>query len=171
MRVSKMGLWTSEPTEQARASLRRRILLLSMFLFVVAVIVRLPGTTRPFVLDDAWVANSVLEPSIHNCLQYDPWLQTSPPSFLLLVRVFSRTFGASVLGLRAVPFLFGIASAVLSLSLGLRLFRPPFALILGGVAAVSPVLINLSVRLKQYSSDLFCGFVLLIVIWNYVRRP
>lgn len=166
-----MGLWTAVATEQPRGTSRRRILLLSIFLVVVAVIVRLPGITRPFVLDDAWVANSVLEPSIHNCLRYDPWLQTSPPLFLILVRVFSQTFGASVLVLRALPFLFGIGSVLLSLLLGLRLFGPPFAMILGGVAAISPVLISLSVRLKQYSSDLFCGLVLLFMIWKYVQRP
>jgi hypothetical protein len=40
-------------------------------------------------------------------------------------------------------------------------------LFLGAILAVSPILISLSLQLKQYSSDVCCAVLLMIVIWNY----
>jgi len=140
-----------------------------LLIILSAVAVRLPGIGRPFWLDEAWVANSALTPTLLESFRYDTWLQTSPPMFVMAIRFAHKLFGGFEIPFRAVPFTFSVASVVLALFLGKRLFGPVFGLFLGAVTAVSPELISLSLELKQYSSDVCCAFVLLIVIWDYSR--
>ena len=138
-----------------------------VLIILSAVAARLPGIGRPFWLDEAWVANSALTPSLRESFRYDTWLQTSPPMFVMAIRFAHKLFGGFEIPFRAVPFIFSVASVVLALFLGKRLFGPVFGLFLGAVTAVSPALISLSLELKQYSSDVCCAFLLLILIWDY----
>ncbi len=134
---------------------------------LVAVAVRLPGIGRPFWLDEAWVANSALAPSLSDSFRYDTWLQTSPPMFVIAIRIAHELVGGYEIPFRAVPFIFSVAAVLLALVLGKRLVEPAFGLFLGAIAAVSPTLINLSLQLKQYSSDLCCALLMVIVVWDY----
>ena len=70
-----------------------------------------------------------------------------------------------------MPFAFSVGAILLALILGKRLFGTAFGLFLGAITAVSPVLINQSLQLKQYSADLFCSFIVMILIWNYSQTP
>ena len=128
------------------------------------------GIGRPFWLDEAWVANSALASSLRDSFQYDTWLQTNPPMFVMAIRIAHKLFGGSEIPFRAIPFAFSVASVVLALHLGKRLFGPVFGLFLGAILAVSPIFISLSLQLKQYSSDVCCAVLLMILIWNYSHR-
>ncbi len=63
---------------------------------------------RSLWLDEAWVANSIHAPSLREMFYYPDWLQTNPPSFLLLslraainlVRTFQRIVPISPPGVR-----------------------------------------------------------------------
>jgi hypothetical protein len=138
-----------------------------LLIVLSAAVVRLRGIGRPFWLDEAWVANSALAPSLGEAFRYDTWLQTTPPMFLVAIRLAHHIIGGFEIGFRVVPFAFGVASVLLALILGKRLFGVAFGLFLGAITAVSPVLISQSLLLKQYSADLFCSFLLMILIWNY----
>jgi hypothetical protein len=142
-----------------------------LLIVISAVAVRLRGIGRPFWLDEAWVANSALAPSLRESFRYDTWLQTTPPLFLVAVRLAHRLLGGFEIGFRAVPFAFNVAAVWLALILGKRLFGTAFGLFLGAITAVSPLLISQSLQLKQYSADLFCSFLLMILIWDYFRQP
>lgn len=141
-----------------------------LLIVISAAALRLRGIGRPFWLDEAWVANSALAPSLRESFRYDVWLQTTPPLFLVAIRLAHQVLGGFEIGFRVVPFAFGLASVLLGLILGKRLFRAAFGLLLGAITAVSPLLISQSLQLKQYSADLFCSFLLMILIWNYSQN-
>ena len=67
--------------------------------------------------------------------------------------------------------MFGMSAVVLALILGKRLLGTTFGLFLGVITAVSPALISQSLQLKQYSADLFCAFLMMILIWDYSQDP
>lgn len=91
--------------------------------------------------------------------------------FVIAIRMAHKLFGGFEIPFRAVPFAFSVASVVLALFLGKRLLGPIFGPFLGAVIAVSPALIRLSLELKQYSSDVCCAVLLMILIWDYLQRP
>jgi uncharacterized membrane protein len=157
-------------SQNRSAFVKRLIQATSLLIVFSAVVVRIPGIGRPFWLDEAWVANSALASSLRDSFQYDSWLQTNPPMFVMAIRIAHKLFGGSELPFRAVPFAFSVASVVLALCLGKRLFGPVFGLFLGAILAVSPILISLSLQLKQYSSDVFCAVLLMILILDYSKR-
>jgi hypothetical protein len=153
------------------AAVQRLIHATWLLIIISAVAVRLPGIGRPFWLDEAWVANSAMASALRDSFRYDTWLQTNPPMFVVAIRIAHQLFGGSEIPFRAVPFAFSVASVVLALFLGKRLCGPVFGLFLGAITAVSPILISLSLQLKQYSSDVCCAFLLLIVVWDYSQKP
>ena len=76
--------------------LARNRILWCLIVAVVAmcgVAFRLLGLGRSIWLDEAWVANSVTAGSLAGMFRYDSWLQTSPPLFLLLVRMTVNSLG------------------------------------------------------------------------------
>jgi 4-amino-4-deoxy-L-arabinose transferase-like glycosyltransferase len=160
----------ADALSQNRSAFVQRLTQATWLLIVLsAVALRIRGIGRPFWLDEAWVANSALASSLRDSFQYDTWLQTNPPMFVMAIRIAHKLFGGYEIPFRAVPFAFSVATVVLALHLGKRLFGPVFGLFLGAILAVSPILISLSLQLKQYSSDVFCAVLLMILIWNYSR--
>jgi hypothetical protein len=142
-----------------------------LLIFLSGAALRLRGIGRPLWLDEAWVANSVLTPSLKECFHYETWLQTTPPMYLMAIRLSHKLLGGFEIGFRVVPFTFSVLAILLALILGKRLFGPAFGLFLGAITAVSPVLIRQSLQLKQYSADLFCSFLLMLLIWDYSQNP
>ena len=82
-------------------------LLLIATVIVCSLIPRIDQDTRSLCVAESWVANSVLAGSLHDMFYYDPWLQTTPPLFLLLVRATVKMFGASNTTLRVMPLACG----------------------------------------------------------------
>lgn len=132
---------------------------------------RVHGLDRSLWLDEAWVANSVLEPSAAAMLRYEAWLQTSPPLFLLLVRGAVGLLGESNAAFRAVPALFSLAALALFAKLAVRWLRPPAALAATALFALSPRLVAQGAMLKPYASDVFAALALLAAADAYLARP
>jgi hypothetical protein len=132
---------------------------------------RLHGLGRSLWLDEAWVANSVLEPGLVAMLRYEAWLQTSPPLFLLLVRGAVALAGESNAAFRAVPACFSLAGLALFAALARRWLRAPAALAALALFAFSPRWLLAGASLKQYASDGFAALALLAAADACLARP
>src|SRR5580658_8587435 len=85
------------------------------------------GIDRSLWLDEAWVANSVLAPSLAGMFYYPGAFQTTPPLFLLLTRAAVHTFGLSSAVFRVVPLTMALVAVASMIALTTRLLSPPFA--------------------------------------------
>lgn len=132
---------------------------------------RLHGLGRSLWLDEAWVANSVLAPTLAGTLRYDAWLQTSPPLFLALERGAVAIAGSSNAALRAVPAAFSLAALALGAALAWRWLRAPGALAAIAFLALSPSIVAQGAAAKPYASDVFAGAALLALGDAYLARP
>ena len=70
----------------------------------------LAGMHRGLWLDEAWVANSLRSATSGEMWWGGEWLQTSPPLFLALGRVWLAVAGLSVEALRVVPLVFALVA-------------------------------------------------------------
>jgi hypothetical protein len=132
---------------------------------------RLHGLGRSLWLDEAWVANSVLAPTLIGTLRYDAWLQTSPPLFLALERGAVAIAGDSNGALRAVPAAFSLAALALGAAQATRWLRAPGALAATAFLALSPSIVAQGAAAKPYASDVFAGAALLALGDAYLARP
>src|SRR5262245_35858381 len=109
------------------------------------------GIDRSLWLDEAWVANSIREPTLARMFHYPDWLQTSPPAFLLLARGVVAAFGLSNLTLRMIPLAMGAIAVGLLAATVTRLSTPALGLLAGTWLAIHPVAVEYSRSFKQYS--------------------
>lgn len=140
-------------------------------LLIATILTRCHSMDRSLWADEAWVANSVLEPTISETLYYRSWLQTSPPLFLMLLRLVVSTLGISNEAFRLVPVTFGILSVVLMTHVACRLLRPFFSLVAIFLFVFSPAVVSFSHVLKQYSTDVFVSLMLISAGLVYLHRP
>jgi hypothetical protein len=116
-------------------------------------------------LDEAWVANSVLAPSISEMLYYDKWVQSTPPLLLLLVRTATVFLGIKEVTLRLVPWLAGLLSVLMVALVLRRSFRFPLALLGTTFFATNYYVLKYAQQVKQFSTDLLVSCLFLTVIW------
>jgi hypothetical protein len=139
-------------------------------LIAIGMLLRLRGSQVSFWMDEAWVANSLLSASWKDVFFYPPWLQTSPPGFLILSKLAVDVLGWSHLAFRSVP----LASAAVGLAalavVSRRALSPLFALLPLTAVVFSPTAIQYSRMLKQYSTEQAVGAVLLLAAWGYWER-
>jgi hypothetical protein len=158
-------------TKPKRIAVGRPVGLIVLFALLVAgVVSRVYFLDRSVWLDEAWVANSLLARSLGEAFYYDAWLQTSPPLFIVLGRVFTYFFGTSNVALRALPAISGIIAVVLLAFLALRLLRPSFALLALLLFVFSPRTILYSQSVKQYSTDVLSTIGLLTLGQVYLEK-
>ncbi len=139
-------------------------------LLLGAALLRMPGLGRSFWLDEAWVANSVLEPGWGLMFFYPGWLQTTPPLFLVLARGVTGVFGPSHEVFRALPFLAGVAGTVLVWLVARRMFREGGALLVLALAAFSPAAVELAQTFKQYTFEALAAALVLWLAHRYEGR-
>jgi hypothetical protein len=154
------------------ASLARRRITIYMVAVCVAIyglVQRWSGLGRSLWLDEAWVANSVVAPTLKGMFYYDAWLQTSPPLFLLLVRAVVSHFGISNSMFRVIPLCMGIFAVLIMLFFVIRTFLRQYALLAWTLLALSPVAIDYSRELKQYSSELAVSTAILLGCSLYIQ--
>jgi 4-amino-4-deoxy-L-arabinose transferase-like glycosyltransferase len=151
---------------------RRRvtIYIIAIGVAVYGVVLRCSGLGRSLWLDEAWVANSVAAPSLRGMFFYDAWLQSSPPLFLMLVRVPVALFGLSNIGFRAIPLLMGILAILSMLLFAARILSRQYALLAWTLLVLSPIAIDYSRELKQYSSELAASATILLVCTLYIEN-
>jgi hypothetical protein len=149
---------------------RATIYIMTIVVGVYGVLQRCSGLGRSLWLDEAWVANSVSAPSLEGMFYYDAWLQSSPPLFLLLVRLTVAPFGPSNTSFRAVPFFMGILAILSMLLFAARTLSRQYALLAWTLLVLSPFAIDYSKELKQYSSELAVSATILLLTSLYVEN-
>ena len=159
--------WLGRLDQLARA--RVTIYLIAIGVAVYGVMQRLSGMGRSLWLDEAWVANSVLASSLKGMFYYDAWLQSSPPLFLLLVRGVVSHLKPTNTALRLIPLLMGILAILSMLALARRLLLRQFALLAWTLFVLSPVAVDYSKELKQYSAELAVSTTILLVCALYIE--
>jgi hypothetical protein len=120
--------------------------------------------------DEAWVANSVLSPSVETMFHYPRWLQTSPPLFLLLVRFSTRYLGQSEIAFRLIPWLAGVLSIVLVIMVLWRLFSPPLAILGGCFLTTNYWVAKYSQQVKQFTCELLVSSLFLYLLLRYLKN-
>jgi hypothetical protein len=121
--------------------------------------------------DEAWVALSIAQPSVRGMTLHFDYPQTTPPGFLIAVRVVAALFGHSEAVLRFVPAMAGILSAALLWLLARRLSGSEIAALLALALWVSnPVLMRYHQELKQYSTDALVTLTLIYLAEDFFAR-
>jgi hypothetical protein len=135
------------------------------------VVTRCHSMDQSLWLDEAWVANSVLEPTIRDTIYYPSWLQTSPPLFLMVLRLIVGLFGISNKTFHLLPVVFGIMSVVLMIYVASQLLRPFFSLVAVALFVFCPAVVYYSHQGKQFSTDVFVSLVLITLALVYFHKP
>ena len=134
----------------------------------VGICMQVRNLDQSFWFDEIWVANTIVEPTFFQMMYYEGWLNTNPPLFLLLVRLFTQVFGISHMTMRLVPFVFGILSIFARAYLAARLLKPSYAILAVLLFSLSPAFVFYTTALKPYTADVFVGVILLVVGYHYL---
>ena len=129
------------------------------------------GIGRSLWLDEAWVANSIAAPTLHDMFYYPDWLQTSPPLFLLLSRGAVRLIGLSNAAFRVVPLAFALIAAGSLFSLSRRVLSLPAAVLASALVVFHPAFIEYSHSAKQYSGEVAATVLTLLAVVRYLEIP
>jgi len=129
------------------------------------------GIQRSLWTDEAWVANSILSPSISGMFYYPEWLQSTPPLFLALMRAAVHAFGASNAAFRIVPLIFAVAGVGCMILLTRRLVSAPVAVLACALLAFHPTVIEYAHTAKQYSAELAASAGILLATACYLDNP
>jgi len=134
-----------------------------------ALVLNLDGIGRSLWLDEAWVANSVHQPTLGGMFYYPEWLQTSPPLFLLLARGATNLFEFSTIYLRLIPLLFALLAAVAMLAVARRVVAAPLGLMAATLLVFHPLPVEYFRSFKQYGAEMAATAVLLLFIGAYLK--
>jgi hypothetical protein len=140
-------------------------------LLLAALALGIYGIGRSLWLDEAWVANSVLAPTLSGMFYYPGWLQTSPPLFLLLTRTAVHAFGLSNVAFRLVPLAFALVAVASMMAVSRRLLSPFFGVLACALLAFHPTAIEYSGTCKQYSGEMAASAVVLLSTVLYLEHP
>ncbi len=146
-----------------------RVSLVTLLLCTLAL--GLFGIGRSLWLDEAWVANSIHAPSLREMFYYPDWLQTSPPSFLLLSRAAINLVGLSNASFRLVPLAFALIASAAMFLLSRRLLSLPFAVLASALIVFNPAFIEYSHSAKQYSGEVAATVLVLLAAMLYLETP
>ena len=145
----------------------KALLLLTL---VLGIWFRMHGLDRSLWLDEAWVANSVLETTVPRMLFYDAWVPSPEPGFLLTSRLVTAGLGPSNLTFRIVPLAFSFIALLAMLLLLHRLFPPAWVAFGFALFAMSPTAILYARTFKQYSGQLAMATILLLAAVDCRQR-
>ncbi|MFN8473909.1 MAG: glycosyltransferase family 39 protein [Anaerolineae bacterium] len=113
-------------------------------------------------LDEAMLANNIVNRSFAGLLQPLDHDQGAPVGFLLLQKGVIKTLGNADYILRLWPLIAGIAALCLMYPVARRVLDTTGALAATALFAISPALITYSATVKQYSTDVLAGQLLLL---------
>ncbi len=160
-----------ETTDSGTSARRRERFVLA--LIAVGALLRIAQylANRSLWLDEAYLVPTILDRPLRDLFRPPEFRQVVPVGFLLLERAATALFGRSEYALRSVPLLAGLISLPLFRSAASR-FLPerglPFAVAL---FAFSDPLIYYSSELKQYSTDVAIGLLLLLLAERARHEP
>src|SRR5579863_2032534 len=140
-------------------------------LVLAALALGIYGIDRSLWMDEAWVANSVLAPSLSGMFYYPDWLQSTPPLFLLLTRAAVVISGVSNTAFRMVPLALALAAIAAMIAVSRLLLSAPFAALACALLAFNPTTIEYSRTCKQYSGEAAASAVILLCTVLYLQQP
>ncbi|MBI5083146.1 MAG: hypothetical protein HZB13_00905 [Acidobacteria bacterium] len=137
----------------------------------LALLPRLTEMGRGFWMDEAFVANSIQETGWGEMFNYRAWPQVTPPLALVLWRMVAGAFGLWEVVLRLPSLAAGVGACIAMVWAARHWLKEEYALLSGGVLALSPLAVAYSKEVKHYSFELLL-FALLAggVAW-YAARP
>ncbi|HSI32431.1 MAG: hypothetical protein ACAI43_10455 [Phycisphaerae bacterium] len=124
---------------------------------------------RALWLDEAMLANNIVDRAPAALLQPLADDQAAPVGFLMLEKAVISVFGPGERPLRAVPLAGGILCLLCLMLLVRRVADPRAGLIALALAAVCGPLIYYASEVKQYSTDAACAALLLVIGWPLTR--
>lgn len=126
---------------------------------------------RSLTEGEAPLALNIIERSFSQLAEPLDYVQIAPLGFLVSQKAITMVFGTSEYALRLLPLLAGLLAMILFYFLAKKTIDRkaiPFALIL---FASCDHLIYFSSEMKQYSTDVLCSLVLLIIIVSIIHAP
>lgn len=148
----------------------RGAILVSLLILAVALPARLALMNRSLWLDEAWVANSIREPSWRGMFFYDRFVQASPPLYLTLSRFVTGVLGSSEWCFRAVAWIGAALSVVLASVAFRRLFDLPLATLGAALIALDYWSVKYGQQAKQYGTDMLASALLLWLLVGFFQR-
>ena len=95
---------------------------------------------------------------------YEPWLQTTPPLYLIVSRSLVAVLGDANWVFRILSLVFGVASVFLAVRLGRRIYSPLMGWLAGALIALSSSAAMFSKEGKAYSGELCAALLLMVVV-------
>lgn len=137
---------------------------LAVLVILVGVVLRLRLYLRgaSLYLDEAMLANNIVDRSYAGFFQPLDYDQGAPLGFLFLQKLVIQTLGNADFKLRLWPLIAGIAALCLMYPVARRVLDAPGALIATALLAICPSLIFYAATVKQYSTDVFVSLLLLL---------
>jgi hypothetical protein len=121
-------------------------------------------------LDEAWVANSFLQPTLYDVYHNKAWPQLTPPLFLLLERSMAGMVGSSEPALRILPLAACLIGTVLA-AVVFRRWLPTWAALLAlTLLCTNYYVLKYSQQVKQYGGDLLISALLLLLVGRYLEN-
>ncbi len=160
-----MATPTTSPSTSSRGAI-----LVSLLILAVALPARVALMNRSLWLDEAWVANSIHEPSWRGMFFFDRFVQTSPPLYLALSRVFTAILGSREWCFRAAAWLGASGSVVLASLAFRRLFNLPLTAVGAAIVALDYWSVKYAQQAKQYGTDMFASALLLWLLIRFLQR-
>jgi Dolichyl-phosphate-mannose-protein mannosyltransferase len=155
----------SEPPRLAKADLRRAPAFLTQVVVLVGVCARvlLFGHSRALWMDEASLALNIVQRSYPQLVKPLAYAQGAPVGFLWLEKFIGSVGGYSDRSLRLLPLIAGCIGLYVVAKLAFRVNEAPVAPITAAMIAFSPFAIYFASEVKQYSVDLLCTAVLLLL--------
>jgi hypothetical protein len=147
----------------------RTCLWLAGLLILVSLPARFASLNASLWTDEAWVANSLLEPSLHDVFFTKAWTQSSPPLFLLLERWAIAALGSSEAALRLLPLAAALAGLVLATMAWRHWLSPLAALLSLTLLCSNYYVVKYGQQVKQYGADFFVSALLLVLVGRYIE--
>lgn len=144
-------------------------MLLFLFLFVIALGLRLPGITfHSLWYDETSTANVVAQDSYHELLKAMDAFENTPPLFFFLQKAFISVFNLPVneFSLRFLPMLFGVFSGILFFLLFKEIGSARIAWLGYFLFVFSSYLINQAQEARCYS---LLGCMVLLTLYAVIR--
>lgn len=154
------------PVDARRLAARRPVSTWVLRLVValgIALRIREWAGGRSFWLDEVLLIRAISQQPTSHVLDPLARGQAAPPGWLLVQHGVLATLGDGERALRMFPLALGCAGLVFGALLAQRLLSPIAAVLATLLIATSPLLIYYSNEFKQYSSDVCCALLLILL--------
>jgi hypothetical protein len=140
-----------------------------IFIFLLGLFFRLKiyFFNRPLWLDECFIFENIYQKDFFGFFGELLCLQSSPPLFLCIEKVFMICWGIKEQVLRFFPFICSIFSIPCFYIFSKKFLQKHISIIIGNILfAVNIPILYYAQELKQYSSDIFCFMFLFLLLSN-----